>query len=572
VLASAPARGGTHDEEATDQGGGRMIRSVGRRVVVAGVAVVAVVGLAIAGSAVLLGGASAGAPAAPRFVEEASAAGIDHTFGGEDRWFVGGGVAVFDCDDDHRPDLYLAGGAGPALLARNTSPVGASLSFTPVQDPATDLPHVTGAFPLDIDGDAVSDLAVLRRGETILLRGLGDCRFERANERWSFDGGNAWTTAFGATWEGASNLPTLALGRYLDLEATTDSTRVCDDNELIRPANDGTYGPATALRPGFCTLSILFSDWDRSGRRDLRVSNDRHYYRDGREQLWRIEPGQPPREYTDADGWQNMEIWGMGIASQDVTGDAYSEVYLTSQGDNKLQTLADGPAHPRYRDIALERGATAHRPFAGDTTLPSTAWHPQFEDVNNDGFMDLFVTKGNVTEMPDYARRDPSNLLLGQADGTFVEGAEEAGIVSFDRGRGAAVADLNLDGLLDLVQVNYGAPVRIWRSTASGIPDNPAMSHWLGVQLSDPGANRDAIGSWIEVKTGDTTIEREVTVGGGHVSGHLGPTHFGLGAADQAEVRVTWPDGEQGPWIPVAADQYVTVDRETGDATPWSLP
>ncbi len=549
-----------------------MNRSIGWRVAVASVVVVAVVGVAIAGSAVLLGGTAGSAPAAPRFVEEASAAGIDHTFGGEDRWYVGGGVAVFDCDDDHRPDLFLAGGAGPALLARNASPVGGSLSFTPVHDPATDLTDVTGAYPLDIDGDAVSDLAVLRRGETVLLRGLGDCRFERANETWSFDGGDAWTTAFSATWEGASTLPTLALGRYLDLEKTTNSTRVCDDNELIRPASDEAYSPATALRPGFCTLSILFSDWDRAGRRDLRVSNDRHFYRDGREQLWRIEPGQPPREYGEADGWEHMEIWGMGIASQDLTGDRYPEVYLTSQGDNKLQTLADGPAHPRYRDIALERGATAHRPYAGDTTLPSTAWHPQFEDVNNDGLMDLFVTKGNVTEMPDYARRDPSNLLLGQADGTFVEGAEEAGIVTFDRGRGAAVADLNLDGLLDLVQVNFGAPVQLWRSTGSGVPDNPAMGHWLGVQLSEPGANRDAIGSWIEVKVGDTTIEREVTVGGGHVSGQLGPMHFGLGAADQAEVRVTWPDGEQGSWIPVAANQYVTLDRATGDVKPWSFP
>ena len=548
-----------------------MNRSIGWRVALALVAIVAVAGVAVAGSTILRGGTAGGAPAAPRFVEDASAAGIDHTFGGEDRWFVGGGVAVFDCDGDHRPDLYLAGGEGPALLARNASPVGGSLSFTPIHDPATDLPDVTGAYPLDIDGDAVTDLAVLRRGETVLLRGLGDCRFERANEAWSFDGGDAWTTAFSATWEGASTLPTLAFGRYLDLEATTDSTRVCDDNELIRPA-DGTYGPVTALQPGFCTLSILFSDWDRSGRRDLRVSNDRHYYRDGREQLWRVEPGQPPREYGEADGWEHMQIWGMGIASQDLTGDPYPEVYLTSQGDNKLQTLADGAARPRYRDIALERGATAHRPFAGDTTLPSTAWHPQFEDVNNDGFTDLFVTKGNVTEMPDYARRDPSNLLLGQADGTFLEGAEQAGIVNFDRGRGAAVADLNLDGLLDLVQVNYGAPVQIWRSTGSGDSDNPAMGHWLGVQLSEPGTNRDAIGSWIEVKAGDTTIEREVTVGGGHVSGQLGPTHFGLGAADRAEVRVTWPDGEQGPWIRVAADQYVTLDRGTGDVTPWSLP
>jgi hypothetical protein len=548
-----------------------MNRSIGRRVAAATVAVVAVAGIAIAGSTALRGG-STGALPAPRFVDETPTAGIDHTFGGEDRWFVGGGVAAFDCDDDRRPDLYLAGGAGPAMLARNASPAGGSLRFTPAHDPVTDLKDVTGAYPLDIDGDAITDVAVLRRGEPVLLRGLGDCRFERANETWSFDGASGWTTAFSATWEGASTLPTLALGRYLDLGATTDSTRMCDDNLLYRPAASGTYGPATALQPGFCTLSMLFSAWDHSGRRDLRVSNDRHYYQDGREQLWRIEPGLAPREYTEADGWQHMEIWGMGIASQDLTGDRYPEIYLTSQGENKLQTLADGPAHPDYRNIALERGASAHKPFAGDTTLPSTGWHAQFEDVNNDGLMDLFVAKGNVTEMPDYAQRDPSNLLLGQTDGTFAEGAESAGIVSFDRGRGAALADLNLDGLLDLVEVNFGAPVRVWRNTGSGDADTPALGHWLGVRLSEPGSNRDAIGSWIEVRAGERTIERELTVGGGHESGILGPTHFGLGAAEQAEFRVTWPDGEQGPWIPVAADQYVTLDRETGELTPWSLP
>jgi enediyne biosynthesis protein E4 len=532
---------------------------------------VVLAGIAFVGWGALRGG-TATASAAPRFVEETATSGIEHTFGGTDRWFVGGGVAVFDCDADRLPDLYLAGGEGPALLARNTTEVGGTLRYSPIHDSTTDLTDVTGAYPLDIDGDGITDLAVLRRGESVLLRGLGECRFERANEAWSFDGGDAWATAFSATWEDETALPTLAVGRYLDPQASTDSTRICGDNQLFRPAEGGGYAPSIALRPGFCTLSMLFSDWDRSGRRDLRVSNDRHYYTDGREQLWRVEPGQPPREYSDADGWQHMEIWGMGIASQDLTGDGYPEVYLTSQGDNKLQTLADGPAQPDYRDIALERGVTAHKPYAGDTTLPSTAWHAQFDDVNNDGLMDLFVAKGNVTAMPDYAQRDPSNLLLGRADGTFEEGAEAAGIVTFDRGRGGALADLNLDGLLDLVEVNYGAPVRLWRNTGSGNPDASAMGHWLGVKLAQPGANRDAIGSRIEVKTGDTTIEREITVGGGHVSGQLGATHVGLGSADRAEVRVTWPDGETGPWVSVEADQYVTIDRDGNDVTPWRLP
>ena len=80
---------------------------------------------------------------------------------------------------------------------------------------------------------------------------------------------------------------------------------------------------------------MLFSDWDRSGRRDLRVSNDRHYYSelgDGQEQLWRFAPGEAPRLYTADDGWVTVQIWGMGIGSYDVTGDGYPEAYLTSQG------------------------------------------------------------------------------------------------------------------------------------------------------------------------------------------------------------------------------------------------
>jgi hypothetical protein len=263
----------------------------------------------------------------------------------------------------------------------------------------------------------------------------------------------------------------------------------------------------------------------------------------------------------------------MGIASYDVTGDGYPDYYLTSQSDNKLQTLADGPAAPVYRDIALERGVSASRPYAGDTALPSTAWHAEFQDVNNDGYIDLFVAKGNIEAVPDYAAKDPSNLLIGQPDGTFKEGAEAAGILSFAKGRGAALADLNLDGMLDLVEVNRRENVSVWRNVGSGDAERPAsMGDWLALQLEQSGPNRDAIGSWIEVKAGERTLRREVTVGGGHVSGRLGPTHFGLGAADRGEVRVTWPNGEQGPWIPVAADQYVTIDRGTGNVTPWSLP
>jgi len=260
----------------------------------------------------------------------------------------------------------------------------------------------------------------------------------------------------------------------------------------------------------------------------------------------------------------------MGIASEDLTGEGYPEVYLTSQGDNKLQTLADGPSAPSYKDIALRRGATAHRPYMGGDPLASTAWHPAFEDVNNDGWTDLYVAKGNVDQQSDFAKKDPSNLLIGQTDGSFVEGAEPAGIVDFAKARGAAVVDLNIDGLLDLVQVVRRQNVRLWRNVGSGDAADPApMGGWIAVDLEQDAPNHDAVGAWVSVRVGDRHREREVTVGGGHASGQLVPLHFGLATADRADVRVTWPDGEVGPWLSVDAGQVVRIVR--GAAAPEPL-
>ncbi|HEU4672866.1 MAG TPA: VCBS repeat-containing protein, partial [Candidatus Limnocylindrales bacterium] len=452
-----------------------MVRSRRRLVIaLAGVALLAVAAVGVSirdGVLDVLG--EVGGPRPPTFVDEASAAGLVHTYEGDEDVGVGGGVAVLDCDGDGRPDLYLAGGAGPAALVRNVSAVGGPLRFEPVASPVTDLRRVTGAYPLDLDGDGIGDLVVLRDGENVLLRGLGGCRFERANERWGFDGGSAPTMAFSATWEAGAGLPTLAFGNYVD-PTSTDAHHLCYDNVLVRPVGS-RYGPALDLTPSWCALSMLFSDWDRSGRRDLRISNDLHYYlpSDGEEQLWRIEPGAVPRLYTAADGWATVQVQGMGIASYDLTGDGYPEVFLTSQGANRLQTLTAGPSVPTYGDIGLKRGVNATRPFTGGDPLPSTAWHDEFADVNDDGLADLFIAKGNVDTQPDFATRDPSDLLLQRPDGTFEEAADRAGILNFAKARGAALVDLNLDGLLDLVEVNVDDRVRLWRNVGRGTAERP---------------------------------------------------------------------------------------------------
>lgn len=361
----------------------------------------------------------------PHFHEEASAAGIDHTYDGPWEYFVGGGVAIFDCDGDRRPDLFLAGGQNTAALYRNTSGTGAPLSFEKT-DPGIDdkrLTHVFGAYPLDFDNDGLEDIAVLRLGENLLLKGKGACRFEIANRSLSFDGGREWTTAFSAIWEEGARFPTLAFGNYVDRSAPGSPWGACHDNFIFRPDGPEKPGYSQALRlsPGYCTLSILFTDWNRSGEPALRVSNDRHYYRGGEEQLWALAPNRPPRPYRRSDGWRHLKIWGMGIASIDLNVDGFPEYALTSMGDTKLQMLDDeaDESVPVYRDIAFERGVTAHRPYTGEDLRPSTGWHSEFQDVNNDSLWDLFIAKGNVEAMPDFAAFDPDNLLIGQWDNSF---------------------------------------------------------------------------------------------------------------------------------------------------------
>jgi enediyne biosynthesis protein E4 len=101
------------------------------------------------------------------------------------------------------------------------------------------------------------------------------------------------------------------------------------------------------------------------------------------------------------------------------------------------------------------------------------------------------------------------------------------------------------------------------------------MGHWLQLRLQQAGGNRDAVGAWVEVDlgaaSGGRVIRQELTVGGGHASGHSGWMHFGLGGADQVKLRVLWPQAEWGTWHNLNADGFYVVDKERG-ARVWKLP
>jgi ASPIC and UnbV len=128
---------------------------------------------------------------------------------------------------------------------------------------------------------------------------------------------------------------------------------------------------------------------------------------------------------------------------------------------------------------------------------------------------------------------------------------------------GAALADFNLDGAIDLLVVDRNAPARLWRN------DTPEIGHWTEIKAEQDGVNRDAIGGWIEVRCGDRVQRRELTIGGGHAGGPLTWTHFGLGDAETAEVSIIWPDGQADDWRPAAGDAFYLV-RRGGSLERWT--
>ena len=489
----------------------------------------------------------------PRYVNETATAGVSSTYAGDWEFMTGGGVAAFDCSGDGKPELLLAGGTQKATLYANESPTGGALKFTALTS-GVELDRVTGAYPLDIDSDGILDLILLRSGEDVVMRGLGQCQFSRANEAWGFDGRDLWSTAFAATWEKGQTWPTFAIGTYIDRKEEAFPWGSCTPDALYRPKGQGFTAPFD-LKPSFCSLSMLFTDWNRSGTPSLRVSNDREYYKGGSEQMWQIAPDAPPTLYTAAEGWKPLKIWGMGIASTDVNGDGFPDYFLTSMADSKLQVLAAGPDKATFKDIAFASHAIAQRPYTGGDFHPSTGWHAEFQDVNNDGVQDLFIAKGNVSAMPDFAMKDPNNLLLGLPDGTFEEAGDRTGVASFAQARGASVVDLNDDGQLDIVVVNRNTGAEVWRN------EGASKGHWLQLTVNQEGANRDSIGAWIEVRQGERVQRREITSGGGHAGGQLGWWHFGLGASAKAEVRVIWPDGSASDWAKVAGNGFYHLTK-----------
>ncbi len=533
-----------------------------------------------------LGGA---ATAEIRFEEGAAAAGLRFSHFGASRAALlpednGSGLAFGDYDNDGDDDLYVVNLAGPVLTARSqlraTREPGRLFrnrgdgTFEDVTQ-SSGLRHVgwgMGAVWVDADDDGWLDLLITGLDEVRLFRNSGAGGFSDVSvdsglgELPCFATGSAVADYDGDgdldlyvpcyvdfPWEQARNRP-LVGGRPATM--TTPASYPAQPNLLFRNDGSGRFddvataaGVADPLGRG---LQALFADFDDDGLPDLYLANDQSFDRlfhnrgDGTFADVSIEAGtRDPRA-------------GMGVALGDYDADGRDDLFLTHWvgEQNALYRNQSADGLVLFEDTAYQQGLAPVDPSW-------VGWGTGLFDFDLDGDLDLFVVNGSTIEdewtlevLSDPKMiPQPLRVYEHRSDG-FADVSAEAGPIMEELfvGRGAAFADVDRDGLVDVaVSVHGGSPLLLGnRSERRG--------HWLAVRLEGRSPNRFAVGARVIVHTEARRVSRRHLVGESYLSDNSAELHFGLGPeAIVSDVEVVWPNGARTHFGKVPVDGTVLM-------------
>jgi hypothetical protein len=491
---------------------------------------------------------------------------------------MGAGLAVLDYDNDGDTDVFFVQSVGPSLLFRNELIPGGSLRFSDVTARSgIDFDgYGMGAATGDYNNDGFTDLLVTGYDRRDLFRNKGDGTFARVDFPQSR---GVWSTSasfFDYDRDGRLDVVILS---YVNFRPAANKTCHAPTGEVdyctpkaYAPASARLYrneggdrftdvtlsaGLDRALGPG---LGVAAADFNDDGFPDLFVANDtaqNHLWMNQRDGTFRERGLEAGSAYSE-DGLAKA---GMGVAVGDSDGDGKEDLFVVNlmrEGATlyrRAGSSADGL--PAFVDATRQSGLF-------QITLPYTGFGTAWIDYDNDGLLDLFIANGAVT-LREEQRGQPApfkekNLLIRNSGGgkfTDVTGSAGGPLQLHEVTRGAATADIDNDGDLDILMTNNNGPARLLLNDAG-------KASWLQIRAVNAGKGpHDAIGSKITLhRDGLPPLVRHVHTDSSYCSAGDPRVHFGLGSNSRIRaVEITWPDAKQDRWEALQPNQLHVLTR-----------
>lgn len=508
---------------------------------------------------------------------------------------MGAGVALFDCDNDGRLDIFLVNGApiqdpmpkgslpkkdGPRYWNRlyHQKADGKFEDITEASGLAG-TGYGMGVATGDFDNDGNEDLYVTGFPSNVLYHNDGHCHFTDVTSTAGVAGSGWSTSAIFADLDN-DGLLDLVVARYLDW--SFDKNIYCGEKREGYRAychpdmfgsvstlvfhNDGNgrfhevqqgNGMGKANSKG---LGLAIADFDRDGKIDVAVAND-----SVAESLYRNQSNGKFQDVALAAGTAVDEdgntYAGMGIDFGDYDNDGFADLLITNLSEQRY-ALYHNQGDGTFTYVTNSSGL-------GAITQLNAGWGLKFLDYDNDGKKDVLIAQGHVLDTIQlthpHLRYLQAPLLLHNVGNKFVDVSPGSGAVFQEKwaARGLAIGDIDNDGDVDAVITTNNGPVYVLRN------DGGNRKNWLTLRLIGKKSNRDGIGAEVKlVLPSGLTQYATVTTGGSYLSASDGRVHFGMGEEKTCRVEIRWPSGIVQKLENVNANQQMTVEESATPARP----